>query len=115
MSAVMELTITERIARAHLDVLLGSADEILDARQLLGVNDPVVGYGLLVRLEDVPGVSGTGDVALVERLRSGILLVRWVAGGGLTVWASTVALLNVHGHDGRTFIERADGTQEVTS
>ena len=115
MSAVMELTITERIARAHLDVLLGSADEILDARQLLTVNDPVVGYGLLVRSEDVSGVSGTGDVALVERLRSGILLVRWVAGGGLTVWASTVALLNVHGHDGRTFIEWADGTQEVTS
>ena len=43
MSAVMELTITERIARAHLDVLLGSADEILDARQLLGVNDPGCG------------------------------------------------------------------------
>lgn len=115
MSAVMELTITERIARAHLDVLLGSADEILDARQLLIENNPVVEYGLLVRSEDVSGVSGTGDVALVELLRSGVLLVRWAAGGGLTVWASTVPLLNVHGHDGRTIIEWADGTQEVTS
>ncbi len=115
MSAVLELTITERIGRARSDVLLGSADEILDARQLLIVNDPIVEFGLLVRSEDVSGVSGTGDVALVERLRSGILLVRWVAGGGLTVWGSTIALLNVHGHDGRTIIEWADGTQEVTS
>ncbi len=111
----MELTVIERIGRARSGVLLGSDDAILDARGLLIENNPVVGYGLLVRLEDVSGVSGTGDVALVERLRSGILLVRWVAGGGLTVWASTVARLNVHGHDGRTFIEWADGTQEVTS
>ena len=36
MSAVMELTITERIARAHLDVLLGSADEILDTPATVG-------------------------------------------------------------------------------
>jgi hypothetical protein len=115
MSAVMELPVVERIGRVRSKVLLGSADEILDARQLLIVNDPVVEYGLLVRSEDVSGVSGTGDVALVERLRSGILLVRWVAGGGLTVWANTIALLNVHGHDGRTIIEWADGTQEVTS
>ena len=111
----MELTVIERIGLARSGVLLGSDDAILDARGLLIENNPVVGYGLLVRLEDVSGVSGTGDVALVERLRSGILLVRWVAGGGLTVWASTVAPLNVHGHDGRTFIEWADGTQEVTS
>lgn len=115
MSAVLELTVVERIGRARSNVLLGSADEILDARRLLIVNDPVVEYGLLVRSEDVSGVSGTGDVALVERLRSGVLLVRWVAGGGLTVWASTIPLLNVHGHDGRTIIEWADGTQEVTS
>ena len=111
----MELTVIERIGRARSGVLLGSDDAILDARGLLIENNPVVGYGLLVRLEDVSGVSGTGDVALVERLRSGILLVRWVAGGGLTVWGSTIALLNVHGHDGRTIIEWADGTQEVTS
>lgn len=111
----MELTITERIGRARSDVLLGSDDAIMEARQLLIGNDPAVGYGLLVRSEDVSGVSGTGDVALVERLRSGVLLVRWVAGGGLTVWASTVALLNVHGHDGRTVIEWSNGKKEVTS
>jgi len=111
----MELTVTERIGRARSNVVLGCADEISDARGLLVENNPVVEYGLLVRSEDVSGVSGTGDVALVERLRSGALLVRWVAGGGITVWASTIALLNVHGHDGRTIIEWSDGTQEVTS
>ncbi len=111
----MELTITERIGRARSDVLLGSDDAILSARGLLVENNPVMEYGLLVRTEDVSGVSGTGDVALVERLRSGAMLVRWVAGGGLTVWASTIALLNVHGHDGRTIIEWSNGTQEVTS
>jgi hypothetical protein len=115
MSAVMELTIAERIGRARSDVLLGSDDAILESRQLLIENNPVMEYGLLVRSEDVSGISGTGDVALIERLRSGVLLVRWVAGGGLTVWASTIALLNVHGHDGRTIIEWSNGTQEVTS
>lgn len=107
--------LAHRVGMARDIAAFGSADEILESRQLLIVNNPVIEYGLLVRTEDVSGVSGTGDVALVERLRSGVLLVRWVAGGGLTVWASTVALLNVHGHDGRTIIEWSDGTQEVTS
>lgn len=67
---------------------------------------------VLVRREDVSGVSGTGEVAQGVEFADGTVALRW-----LSAWPTSVvfhdkgieAVRAVHGHDGRTEVAFADG------
>lgn len=67
----------------------------------------------LVRNIDDTGVSGTGTVAEGVIFSDGTAVLRWrpLRQDGETshaVWPNTTALLNVHGHDGKTTIQMVD-------
>lgn len=64
---------------------------------------------LLVRAEDVSGVSGTGPVAEAVVFSDGICVLRWLrAGGSTAVYDSLDAAVRIHGHGGATrFVQQA--------
>jgi hypothetical protein len=67
----------------------------------------------LVRHEDVSGVSGTGRVAEGVEFTDGPVVIRWFGDNPSTViWESLDAAMAVHGHDGRTVVERAAAERE---
>lgn len=61
---------------------------------------------LLVRDEDVSGVSGTGKVAEGVEFTDGKVAIRWYGDSKSTVvWDSLDDAIKIHGHDGRTRVE----------
>jgi len=64
---------------------------------------------LLVRLEDVSGVSGTGVVAEGVAFSTGKVVLSWCSEyRSVTVFDSVSDLERVHGHEGRTRIAWLD-------
>lgn len=65
---------------------------------------------LMVRHEDVSGVSGTGTVAEGVLFSDGKVVIRWCVGEhrSTVVWENLAAVEVIHGHDGRTLIEWID-------
>ena len=58
---------------------------------------------IMVRDEDVSGVSGTGVVADGVVFPDGTVAIRWRGDARSTVvWATLAEAEAVHGHDGRT-------------
>jgi hypothetical protein len=59
---------------------------------------------VLLRTEDVSGVSGTGVVAEGVEFLDGKVALRWCVGEwrSTVVWDSIDGVEAVHGHDGRT-------------
>lgn len=60
---------------------------------------------VVIREEDVTGVSGTGVVAEGIEFSDGTCVIRWRVGNypcSTTMWNSTEDALKIHGHDGRT-------------
>lgn len=65
---------------------------------------------LLVRDEDVNGVSGIGAVAEGVAFGDGTCAMRWRGGLASTaVYQSIRDLIAIHGHEGRTRVEWIDG------
>lgn len=62
--------------------------------------------GVLRRVEDETGLSGTGDVAWIVEFPDGVCVTRWCVTDirQTCVWASLDDVLAVHGHDGKTRI-----------
>jgi uncharacterized protein with GYD domain len=66
----------------------------------------------LCRNEDVSSTSGTGRIAEVAEFDDGAVVVRWIgdmnATGvtSTTVFHSLADMLKVHGHQGRTVLEK---------
>ena len=59
----------------------------------------------MVRTEDVSGLSGTGVVAEGCEFTSGYCALTWLSPLGTYTWyPSAKALIEVHGHGGRTKI-----------
>lgn len=64
---------------------------------------------LLVRHEDITGVSGTGVVAEGVEFTDGSVAVRWSSHRPSTVmWESVDDAITIHGHSGRTVIRWVD-------
>lgn len=70
---------------------------------------------LVIRNEDVSGVSGTGAVAEGIKFHDGQIVVSWFGKHrifecphGLKTW------LRVHGHEGRTTIKWIDSTSTIS-
>jgi hypothetical protein len=59
----------------------------------------------LVRLEDETGISGTGIVAYGIVFPSGKVSLEWHQQTGLFNWDSLEAMLDIHGHKGKTIVE----------
>jgi len=60
---------------------------------------------LLIRTEDVSGISGTGIVADGVVFPDGVAVLRWrTAGGSTAVYDSLEDIKRIHGHDGGTRI-----------
>ena len=72
---------------------------------------------VLMRDEDVTGVSGTGVVATGVEFPDGRTVMRWCVKGkpnSITMFDSIPEALEVHGHDGRTSIHMvADSIKRV--
>jgi hypothetical protein len=61
---------------------------------------------LLVREEDVSGVSGTGVVAEGVQFSDGKVALRWRGDKASTVvWDSIEDAMAIHGHDGKTRVD----------
>lgn len=61
---------------------------------------------ILVRKEDVSGVSGTGVVAEGVRFSTGKCVMAWVTEyKSVAIYDSIDELILIHGHDGRTEIQ----------
>jgi hypothetical protein len=64
---------------------------------------------VLVRGEDVNGISGTGEVAEGTVFRSGMTVINWLREPfALGVYQSMEDVIMVHGHEGRTQIQFID-------
>jgi len=64
---------------------------------------------VLVRTEDISGVSGTGIVAEGALSRTGKVVLFWITQyRSIAVYDSIDELIAIHGHDGRTIIEWID-------
>ena len=64
----------------------------------------------LVRTEDVSGVSGTGVVAEGVVIHDGQVVMSWFGEyHTMEVSPSLRAIVNIHGHHGRTFVRWKDG------
>jgi hypothetical protein len=71
---------------------------------------------LLLRVEDVSGVSGTGTVAEGVVFSSGSAVLSWRSQiRSMTVYDSIDDLLAIHGHEGRSRIEWLDPVTPVQS
>jgi hypothetical protein len=67
---------------------------------------------ILVRSEDITGVSGTGIVAEGVEFTDGIVVMKWIVGDfrSIVTWVQGIhAVEEIHGHDGRTVVEWIDG------
>lgn len=65
---------------------------------------------VLVRTEDISGVSGTGIVAEGALSRTGKVVLFWITQyRSIAVYDSIDELIAIHGHDGHTIIEWIDG------
>lgn len=69
---------------------------------------------LLVRKEDVSGVSGTGNVAEGVEFHDGQCVLSWF-GQHHTIEVSpgVETIIAIHGHEGRTWIEYIDPKEVV--
>lgn len=64
---------------------------------------------VLVRVEDLSGVSGTGEVAEGAVFSSGLAVIRWLREPfALGVYQSLEDVITVHGHEGRTQLQWMD-------
>lgn len=66
---------------------------------------------LLYRDEDVHDFSGTGVVAYVVEFPDGTAVMRWCVDGKpktTTVYDSLADVIEIHGHDGRTWLSGCD-------
>lgn len=71
---------------------------------------------VLVRHEDVSGVSGTGLVAEGVRFTDGTVILRWLRQPAATaLFASVGDLLAVHGHGGKTELRWLDDHEYLPS
>ena len=59
---------------------------------------------MLVRDEDVTGVSGTGTVAEGVEFSDGRVALRWIVGEhrSTVIWDSIESVTEIHGHNGAT-------------
>jgi hypothetical protein len=59
---------------------------------------------VLIRDEDVTGVSGTGTVAEGVEFSDGRVALRWIVGEhrSTVTWDSVESVLAIHGHNGAT-------------
>lgn len=67
---------------------------------------------VLFRDQDVTGVSGEGVVANGVEFPGGTAVMKWCVPGkpnSLTVYDSLADVLEIHGHDGRTWVNMYDG------
>lgn len=61
---------------------------------------------LLIRFEDISGISGTGVVAEGVQFSDGICVLRWVTKVASTSIYNSVEEINaIHGHEGKTEIQ----------
>lgn len=64
---------------------------------------------LLIRDEDVTGVSGTGLIAEGVTFTTGRVVVHWLGRyQSIVIWDSVASLLAVNGHGEKTYIEWVD-------
>jgi len=116
MSAVMELPETveheawTRLAVMQQRVSVALSDEVRSAFDLLAGRGPYLQYGVLVRDRDESGVSGVGDVAYVLHARFGLVLLAWPRCGGIEAFPDLAAVLECHGHNGKTYVLWSDGS-----
>lgn len=66
---------------------------------------------VLIRDQDVSGISGTGKVAEGVEFSDGSVVMRWVVGHYMTTTMhdSIESVEAIHGHDGKTRIEYTSG------
>ncbi len=71
---------------------------------------------VLVRREDVTGVSGTGIVAEGVEFSDGRIAMQWTTNGvhAIVIHENLDALLSVHGHNGRTTVQFVDDQSIIT-
>lgn len=65
-----------------------------------------------MRMQDVSGVSGIGNVANgIELWHGGPCLVKWRGEWGTWVWhqRGLASVRHIHGHDGKTHVVDLDG------
>lgn len=68
---------------------------------------------MLVRSEDISGVSGTGDVAEGVAFSTGKVVIAWMRTPiSIDIYDSVDDLLAIHGHNGRTRIRWLDDEAE---
>ena len=64
---------------------------------------------VLIRVEDLTGVSGTGEVAEGTVFSSGLAVIHWVREPyAMGVYQSLEDVISVHGHEGRTQLQFID-------
>jgi len=64
---------------------------------------------VLIRVEDLTGVSGTGEVAEGTVFSSGLAVIRWLrVPYAMGVYQNLDDLISVHGHEGRTQLQFID-------
>ena len=64
---------------------------------------------VLIRVEDLTGVSGTGEVAEGTVFSSGLAVIRWLREPfAMGVYQNLDDVISVHGHEGRTQLQFID-------
>ena len=64
---------------------------------------------VLIRVEDLTGVSGTGEVAEGTVFSSGLAVIHWLREPfAMGVYQSLEDVISVHGHEGRTQLQFID-------
>lgn len=64
---------------------------------------------VLIRVEDLTGVSGTGEVAEGTMFSSGLAVIRWLREPyAMGVYQTLDDVISVHGHEGRTQLQFID-------
>ena len=64
---------------------------------------------VLIRVEDLTGVSGTGEVAEGTVFSSGLAVIRWLREPyAMGVYQTLEDVISVHGHEGRTQLQFID-------
>ena len=74
-------------------------------------DQPKIREFYLERLEDASGISGTGIVARGVALPSGKMVLEWITNKApisQAFYDSPEALLEIHGHDGKTLLRWVD-------
>lgn len=70
----------------------------------------------LKRIEDESGVSGTGYVAEGVKFSDGQCVISWLTDTrSIGIYHSTVEMIHIHGHGGKTVIEWIDAESETGS